>query len=445
MSEQTESQFQIENRPQIPVALRAAGWMIVLSFIAVLLHQGRSLFIPLVIAGIGVYFIFMLERLIQRIRIGNWKLPSVVALIIAFAIVIGAGYIIVSIISNNVTYVMRAAPEYQERLTRFQNNFGDRMGGAFERMGIPLPSLLQPFSPSATNESQPPHATNAVESPSSTPAEELLAANETQPAPATNAIESISTTTPEKPTDTSTNEPDSIVPTLTLGQLFDLMDISFVTIITSVGKNLTALLQTTTLILILGIFIFMEAYFVPKKIQALFPDQEKRSHVEKILRRIDGDVQTYFGIKTLISLVTALACYIVMRLVGLDFAAFWALLIFILNFIPAIGSIIATALPALLALVQFHDNFAFFLVVLLGVAAIQVFFGNFLEPNLMGVTLNLSPLVVVLSLIAWGLIWGIVGMFLCVPITVIIVIILANFPGTRWIAVLLSRKGDLRL
>lgn len=86
-----------------------------------------------------------------------------------------------------------------------------------------------------------------------------------------------------------------------------------------------------------------------------------------------------------------------------------------------------------------------FLVVAIGITAIQQFFGNILEPNLMGMTLNLSPLVVVLSLILWGMVWGVVGMFLCVPITVIVVIILANFPGSSWVAILLSRKGELRL
>jgi len=427
MSEEIESRSQTENRPQVPAALRAAGWMIVLAFIAVLLREGRSLFIPLVIAGIGVYFIFILERLILRIRIGNWRLPTVVALIIAFATVIGAGSIIVSIISNNVTYVVRAAPEYQKHLSRLQSDFAERMDRLIEHVKNPLAPILSP----STDNVPPPVPDEATPTPP-------------------NAAE-VSPVVEETPTPLSLEEAAQ-----RLGDVGDEVQpfafakflnkkIEFADIIMVIVKNLTALIQTTTLILILGIFIFMEAYFVPKKIQALFPDAEKRSHVEKILRRIDGDVQTYFGIKTLISLVTALACYVVMRVVGLDFAEFWALLIFILNFIPAIGSIIATVLPALLALVQFHDSFASFLIVLLGVAAIQIFFGNFLEPNLMGVTLNLSPLVVVLSLITWGLIWGVVGMFLCVPITVIMVIILANFPGTRWIAVLLSRKGDLRL
>ena len=80
-----------------------------------------------------------------------------------------------------------------------------------------------------------------------------------------------------------------------------------------------------------------------------------------------------------------------------------------------------------------------------GITVIQQVLGNIVEPNLMGITLNLSPLVVVMSLLLWGMLWGVVGMFLCVPITVILLIILANFPSTKWVAVLLSKDGSVRL
>ena len=133
-----------------------------------------------------------------------------------------------------------------------------------------------------------------------------------------------------------------------------------------------------------------------------------------------------------------------MRAVDLDFAAFWALLVFILNYIPTIGSIVATILPGLLALVQF-ESWTPFVILVIGITVIQQALGSFLEPNLMGMTLNLSPLVVVISLILWGMLWGVVGMFLCVPITVILVIILANFPGTRWVSVLLSKEGKIEI
>ena len=151
----------------------------------------------------------------------------------------------------------------------------------------------------------------------------------------------------------------------------------------------------------------------------------------------------YVGIKTLVSLMTSLFSYLVMRLIGLDFAEFWAFLIFILNFIPFIGSIIATILPATLALIQF-TTFTPFFIVAGGVTLVQFIVANLIEPRLMGHSLNLSPLVIFLSLALWGALWGIAGMFLCVPLTVIIVIVLSYFPQTRPIAIVLSKDGRMR-
>lgn len=215
-------------------------------------------------------------------------------------------------------------------------------------------------------------------------------------------------------------------------------------LVAMVASNLAAVLRTSTLVLLFAIFIFIESRAIPRKVEALFPQPERRQKVESILRRIDSDIQTYFGVKTLVSLVTALLSYGVMVAVGLDLAAFWALLVFILNFIPTIGSIIATILPSLLALIQ-YESLMPFVVVLVGITIIQQLMGSFLEPNILGMTLNLSPLVVVLSLILWSMLWGVVGMFLCVPITVIFVLIMANFPSTRWVALLLSKNGKIEV
>ncbi|MCX7868382.1 MAG: AI-2E family transporter [Terrimicrobiaceae bacterium] len=221
-------------------------------------------------------------------------------------------------------------------------------------------------------------------------------------------------------------------------------DVDIPGLVTMVAANLAALLRTSTLVLLFAIFIFIESRAVPHKVSALFPQPEQRLKIEGILRRIDSDIQTYFGVKTLVSLATALLSYGVMAAVGLDLAAFWALLVFILNFIPTIGSIIATILPSLLALIQF-ESLVPFVVLLVGITIIQQVMGNFLEPNILGMTLNLSPLVVVLSLILWSMLWGVVGMFLCVPITVIFVLIMANFPSTRWVALLLSKNGKIEV
>ena len=110
--------------------------------------------------------------------------------------------------------------------------------------------------------------------------------------------------------------------------------------------------------------------------------------------------------------------------------------------VPAVGSILAIAAPSLLALVQF-DSLTPFLTVLLVFGTIQVVMSNVVEPAMMGRSLNLSPLVVIVSLVVWGTMWGVVGMFLCVPIMVVLMIVFAHFETTRPVAVLLSSNGEI--
>lgn len=214
-------------------------------------------------------------------------------------------------------------------------------------------------------------------------------------------------------------------------------------IFTTVASTVGALLGRISLVLLYSLFLLIELRFLEAKLNALFPNPAKRQVVISIISRIDRDIHTYLGVKTLVSAVTAVCSYLIMTLVHLPYAEFWAMLVFIFNFIPTIGSIAATILPTLLAAVQF-DSLAPFLIVGIGITAVQQLLGSVIEPNLMGHTLNLSPLVVFVSLILWGYIWGIVGMFLCVPITVALVIILSNFPSTRWVAILLSKGGKIR-
>jgi predicted PurR-regulated permease PerM len=155
------------------------------------------------------------------------------------------------------------------------------------------------------------------------------------------------------------------------------------------------------------------------------------------------DTQTYLGIKTLLSIITATASWVIMKWVGLDFAEFWALLIFFLNFIPNIGAIVATAFPMLLALIQF-DNWFPFAVITTGIVSIQFVVGNLIEPRFLSKSLNLSPLVILIALALWGAIWGVLGMFLSVPITVMMMIVFAHFEKTRPIAILLSKDGCIQ-
>jgi len=219
--------------------------------------------------------------------------------------------------------------------------------------------------------------------------------------------------------------------------------LNFSTLIRKVAGALGGLAGNAGLIAIYVMFLFLEQRSFGPKIKGMAHGNIKENEVFKIITQIDQDTRKYIGIKTLTSLTTGVLSYTIMASVGLDFAAFWAMLIFFFNFIPTVGSILATAFPSILALIQFEEPSKIGLTIG-GIVAAQVLVGNFLEPRLMGSSLNLSPLVILLSLSLWGSLWGVPGMFLCVPITVTAMIICSHFPQTRAIAVLLSGDGKIK-
>ena len=187
------------------------------------------------------------------------------------------------------------------------------------------------------------------------------------------------------------------------------------------------------LILLLVLFILLETAGFPRKLQAAFPDPEGALGHFKSMK---ANVNRYMGLKTLFSLATGVCVWMLLVIIGVDFAGTWGLLAFFLNFIPAIGSIIA-AIPAIIwALVQLGLPSA--LLTALAYLVVNIIIGNLLEPKFMGHKLGLSPLVVILSMIFWGWVLGPIGMVLSVPLTMIGKIALATSEDTRWIAVMLE-------
>jgi len=217
-------------------------------------------------------------------------------------------------------------------------------------------------------------------------------------------------------------------------------DLDFAFILSTVVNSLTDILGNAFLIALYVLFLLIEESIFSAKLKAIFPESDRFERVDGIVRKIENAVTDYIGLKTLVSLITGTLSYIVLLILGVDSPVFWAFLIFLLNFIPTIGSLIATLFPAIYALLQFGELTPFVLVLVL-VGLVQIIVGNILEPKIMGNALNISSLVAILSLSFWGWLWGITGMILSIPITVMIVIVFAQFPGTRPIAILLSGKG----
>ncbi len=198
-------------------------------------------------------------------------------------------------------------------------------------------------------------------------------------------------------------------------------------------SSIGAVLTNSLLILLTVIFILLEASGLPFKINQAFSNS-KNSLVS--FENFINSVNKYLGLKTIISFFTGVCVYIWLIIFGIDFPILWGLIAGIMNFIPNIGSIIAAVPAVLLALVQFGPGTA--LIIIAGYIFINMVFGNFIEPRLMGKKLGLSTLVVFISLVFWGWVFGPIGMLLSVPLTMILKIALEGNSNTEHWAVLLG-------
>ncbi len=213
-------------------------------------------------------------------------------------------------------------------------------------------------------------------------------------------------------------------------------------IITALAKTFSGIAGKAMVVTFYTGFLLYEQKFFNRKIVEMIEDRDTENNVRRILRNIDISIQHYVWVKALISVLTGLLVYVFLLQNGVNFSKFWALMAFVLNFIPYVGSLLAVILPSMIALIQF-DNVSMFLSVLLGLSVIQIGFGLVVEPRMMGRTLNLSPIMIIFSLAAGWMIWRVPGLFLAVPILVMITITLAQFAHTRPLAVLMTKTGRL--
>ena len=219
-------------------------------------------------------------------------------------------------------------------------------------------------------------------------------------------------------------------------------DFDFGSILSSFFISLTDIVSSTMMIIFYALFFFLEESNFNNKLKKIFDQKAQHQEVMSLIDKIEISVAKYLGLKTFTSLITGTLSFVVLLLVGVDSPLFWAFLIFILNFIPTVGSVLGTLFPAFFCLLQF-GAFLPFSIVLFCIGLIQVLTGNILEPKLMGNSMNISPLIAIIALSLWGTIWGVTGMIISVPITVVLIIIFSHFPKTRAIAILLSEKGNV--
>jgi predicted PurR-regulated permease PerM len=207
-----------------------------------------------------------------------------------------------------------------------------------------------------------------------------------------------------------------------------------------VGRTAAALLSVLSnvlLVVLTMIFMLAEASGFRRKLAlAMGSADADLSNWNLISER----VQKYLAIKAWVSLATAACAFVLCLAVGVDFALLWALMAFLFNFVPNIGSVIAAVPACLLALLQLGPGPA--LILAIGYTVINLVIGNVVEPKVMGRRLGLSTLVVFISLLFWGWVWGPVGMLLSVPLTVIVKIALEHSDDFRWVAILLGPSDD---
>lgn len=215
-------------------------------------------------------------------------------------------------------------------------------------------------------------------------------------------------------------------------------------VLSQAGATVRAVSGSSVTIFLYTVFLLLERGRIFKKINLLSADREQRGAVNDTIRDIGTLVRQYITVKTAMNLVTAAISFAIMTAIGVDFAGFWALLIFLFNFIPIVGAISAISLPVILTLVQPEGGgFQTALLTLALLVGAEQAMSSGVEPRLVGKSLNLSPLVILISLAVWGSLWGFAGMLLAVPITVTMMIILTQFQSTRPIAILLSDSGDI--
>lgn len=206
------------------------------------------------------------------------------------------------------------------------------------------------------------------------------------------------------------------------------------------AQTLQGLVSTFLFILIYLGFLFASRGSFRKKAVRLFPSPEGRDNAAAAFDRIRNGIERYLWVQTVTGLMIAVASAIILMLVGMPNAVFWGFLILVTSYVPIIGGMIGQFLPPLFALVEFNNYWQPGLI-LVGLTVVQLVVGSIIFPRMQGRSLNLDPVVILLSLSFWGLVWGVPGMFLSTPLTVTVMVVADQFPSTRWMAILLSSDG----
>jgi len=376
--------------------LTAGIWVIATVAIGMVLHQGARILAPFAMA---VFVWLVMEGFARAIRRPFPNLPGWLAYLFAVIIVVMSIVIFIGVIRG-------AVEEFVTKSADYERHINDIIEQVYTQL-----NLLAP-------------ADAAAAGPVAAPGEAIPAVPIPNPEAAMSA------------------QPPTVA---------QLLSSNATSIAQIAGNVASSLVGDMVLVFIYVAFLIVSAGAFSKQLDEIFKRPKDRTRARLIGQEIRRTMEQYLWVQTALSIVSTLLTYVTLLIIGLDNALFWAFVIFVLNFIPTVGSIIATILPTLFAVVQPlsawpdwmpNDSLLCAVIVFLGVSVWQFLIGNFVAPRMQADSLNLSPLVVLLSLAVWGALWGPAGMFLSAPLTVMVMIVLGQVPGARWIAVLLSANGN---
>jgi predicted PurR-regulated permease PerM len=190
----------------------------------------------------------------------------------------------------------------------------------------------------------------------------------------------------------------------------------------------------------LGFLLASRAGFEAKA-SRMFVSDTARAEAERVMARVRYGVERYIWVQTVTGLIIAVGSWVIMMVMGLSHALFWSFIIFLASYIPIVGSAIGVLIPPLFGLVEFSDPSSS-VIMLVALELVHFAVSHVIQPRMQGRSLNLDPVVVLFAIAFWGLLWGLTGAFLSTPLTVAVMAFLAEFPATRWLAVLLSSDGN---
>lgn len=199
---------------------------------------------------------------------------------------------------------------------------------------------------------------------------------------------------------------------------------------------------SAVVVLLFVLFLLLEASFLKEKLETAFDNRSDR--IKGIGQYVMIQVSRYLTAKFFISLANGIIFAVAFHFIGLEFAVLWGVIAFVLNFIPNLGSIVASVAISLFALIQFWPEPGPVIMVVAVILVVNLFLCNIFDPKIVGEHVGLSPLVILVSLALWGWIWGFAGMILAVPMTVIIKIVCENIPFLEPVSVLLGTRKSVR-